>query len=37
MAVLTRVDTQPRPFVPEPITDAEAGAMFRAAVSVKAG
>jgi uncharacterized protein (DUF2384 family) len=32
MAVLTRVDTQPRPFVPEPITDAEAGAMFRAAV-----
>lgn len=32
MSTLTRVDTQPRPFQPEPITDEEAGAMFRAAV-----
>lgn len=32
MSTLTRVDTQPRPFQPEPITDEEAGAMFRAVV-----
>lgn len=32
MAVLTRIETLPAPFVPEPVTDAEAGAMFRAAV-----
>ena len=32
MAVLTRVDTEPRPFSPDPITDEEAAAMFRAVV-----
>lgn len=32
MAVLTRIDTETGPFVPDPITDAEAGAMFRAVV-----
>lgn len=32
MAVLTRVATEAPPFVPEPVTDAEAAAMFRAAV-----
>ena len=32
MAVLTRVDTEAAPFVPDPISDAEAGAMFRAVV-----
>src|SRR3546814_15719112 len=32
MAVLTRVDTEAAPFVPEPITDNEAAALFRAAV-----
>lgn len=32
MAVLTRVETLPPPFVPEPVTDAEAAAMFRAVV-----
>lgn len=32
MAVLTRVETLPAPFVQEPVTDAEAAAMFRAAV-----
>lgn len=32
MSVLTLVDTQPRPFRPEPITDEEVGAMFRAGV-----
>ena len=31
MAVLTRVQTEAAPFVPEPISDAEAAAMFRAA------
>lgn len=29
-----RIDTLPRPFVPEPISDAEAAAMFRAAVNL---
>ena len=32
MALATLVDTQVLPFRPEPITDAEAAAMFRAAV-----
>lgn len=32
MAVLTRIATEAPPFVPEPVTDAEAAAMFRAAV-----
>ena len=32
MAVLTRIETEAAPFVPEPVTDAEAGALFRAAV-----
>lgn len=32
MAVLTRIATQAAPFVPEPVTDAEAAAMFRAVV-----
>jgi len=32
MAVLTRVDTETGPFAPNPITDAEAAAMFRAVV-----
>jgi hypothetical protein len=32
MTVLTRVATQAPPFVPEPVTDAEAAAMFRAVV-----
>lgn len=32
MAVLTRVETLAPPFVPEPVTDAEAGALFRATV-----
>jgi hypothetical protein len=32
MATLRRVDTTPKPFSSEPITDAEAAAMFRAAV-----
>lgn len=32
MAVLTRIDTEAAPFVPDPITDAEAAAMFRAVV-----
>jgi uncharacterized protein (DUF2384 family) len=34
MAVLTRVDTEPRPFSPDPITDEEAAAMFRAVVKL---
>ena len=34
MSLLTLVDTQPRPFTPAPITDAEAGAMFRAALGL---
>src|SRR3546814_12906885 len=32
MAVLTRVDTEAAPFVPDPISDAEAAALFRAVV-----
>lgn len=32
MALATLIDTQAQPFRPEPITDAEAAAMFRAAV-----
>lgn len=32
--MLTLVDTQVRPFAPEPITDEEAGAMFRAVVNL---
>ena len=32
MTAATLIDTQPRPFSPEPITDEEAGAMFRAVV-----
>ena len=32
--MLTLVDTQVRPFVPEPITDEEAGAMFRAVLAL---
>ena len=34
MAVLTRVHTEPRPFSPDPITDEEAAAMFRAVVKL---
>jgi hypothetical protein len=34
MAVLTRVDTEPRPFSPDPITDEEAAAVFRAVVKL---
>ena len=34
MAVLTRVDTEPRPFSPDPIADEEAAAMFRAVVKL---
>ena len=34
MATLTRVASEPRPFSPEPITDEEAGAMFRAALNL---
>ncbi|HYD98445.1 MAG TPA: MbcA/ParS/Xre antitoxin family protein [Alphaproteobacteria bacterium] len=34
MATLTRVATEPRPFAPEPITDEEAAAMFRAALNL---
>ena len=33
---LVEVDTEPRPFVPEPITDAEAAAMFRAVLNLLA-
>ena len=32
MSVLTRIETEAAPFVPDPLTDAEAGAMFRAVV-----
>lgn len=32
MALATLIDTEPRPFRPEPITDEEAAAMFRAVV-----
>lgn len=34
MTALLRVDTAPHLFRPEPITDAEAAAMFRAAVNI---
>ena len=34
MAALTRVDTKPRPFLPDPITDEEAAAMFRAVIKL---
>lgn len=34
MATLTRVKSEPRPFTPEPITDEEAAAMFRAALNL---
>ena len=34
MATLTRVASEPRPFTPEPITDEEAGAMFRATLKL---
>jgi Protein of unknown function (DUF2384) len=34
MAVLTRIDTEARPFTPAPITDEEAAAMFRAALNL---
>ena len=33
---LVEVDTEPRPFAPEPITDAEAAAMFRAVLTLLA-
>ncbi|MEJ5975546.1 MbcA/ParS/Xre antitoxin family protein [Novosphingobium sp. PS1R-30] len=31
---LVKVETDPRPFLPEPITDAEAAAMFRAVLAL---
>jgi hypothetical protein len=34
VATLTRVDSEPRPFTPEPITDEEAAAMFRATLNL---
>ena len=34
MTVATLIDTQPRAFAPEPISDDEAAAMFRAAVNL---
>ena len=34
MAVLTQIKTEASPFNPEPITDQEAGAMFRAALNL---
>ena len=34
MSQITLIDTQPRDFRPEPITDEEAAAMFRAAVKL---
>jgi hypothetical protein len=34
MATLTKVAVDPRPFSPEPITDEEAAAMFRAALNL---
>lgn len=34
MALLTRIATEARPFTPEPITDEEAAAMFRAALNL---
>ena len=34
MPTLSRLDRQPKPFSPEPITDAEGAAMFRAALNL---
>ena len=34
MALLTRIDTQTRPFTPDPITDEEAAAMFSAVLKL---
>src|SRR4051794_25472101 len=34
MPLLTRIDTEPRLFTPEPITDEEAAALFRAALNL---
>jgi len=34
MAVLTWVDTEPKPFSPDPITDEEAASMFRAVIKL---
>jgi hypothetical protein len=34
MSLVTLVDTEPKAFAPEPISDAEAAAMFRAAVNL---
>ncbi|MCW1428040.1 MbcA/ParS/Xre antitoxin family protein [Novosphingobium sp. JCM 18896] len=34
MVQLLKVETEPRPFVPEPISDAEAAAMFRAVLNL---
>ena len=34
MATLTRVASEPKPFTPEPITDEEAGAMFRTTLNL---
>jgi hypothetical protein len=34
VAQLTQIDTEARPFTPEPITDQEAAAMFRAALNL---
>jgi hypothetical protein len=34
VALLTRINTEARPFAPEPVTDEEAAAMFRAALNL---
>lgn len=34
MSVLSQIAVEPKPFSPEPITDEEAGAMFRAVVNL---
>ena len=34
MTLLTRIDTEARPFTPEPISDQEGAAMFRAALNL---
>ena len=34
MALLTRINTEARPFAPEPVTDEEAAAMFRAVLNL---
>ena len=34
MTTLTRIDTQAKPFSPDPLTDEEAAAMFRAALNL---